>query len=263
MASSDVDNHIPVTEKFYPYRYALIIGNEDYTKYQPNGNSEVNVAFANHDAEVFAQYVEKTLGVPKENIVLLQDAISSQMDREIEKIQNMAKYGGKDTELIFYYAGHGLPNEKTKEGYIMPVDIIGTEIEKGIKLVDLYSKLIEYNPKRVSVFIDACFSGGGRENGLLAARGVRVKPKTNKIDGNLVIFTASSGSQTSLPYNSKYHGIFTYYLLKGIQKSRGKIAYLDLSDYIKKNVQLSSAKINYKDQNFEFAASSLIVRQVA
>lgn len=256
---SDVDENIPEINGRRTNTYALIIGNEDYTKYQTGGESEVNVDFANRDAEIFAKYVEKTMGVPKENITLLQDAISSQMVREIERLTKMAEYGDGDTELIFYYAGHGLPHEETKEGYIMPVDILGTEIERGIKLNDLYKQLTEYNPQKVTVFIDACFSGGGRNSGLLSARAVKVKPKENIVEGNIVIYTASSGSQTSLPYKDKYHGIFTYYLLKALQMNRGKISYQELSNYIKKNVQLTSAKINYKDQNPETLVSRDVI----
>jgi hypothetical protein len=245
----EVDINIPITDKINENRYALIIGNKDYTKYQTNLNSESNVDFADRDAEIFAEYCEKTLGMPKENIFLLKDAISSQMNREIEKLSRLAFYSNGKAELIFYYAGHGFPDEKTKESYIMPVDISGSDVTSGIKLSYLYKKLTENPVKSATVFLDACFSGGGRNQGLLAARGVRIQPKENLVQGNLVVFSASTGEQSSLPYKEKQHGMFTYFLLKKLQESKGNVTYDELSNYIKTEVQLNSVKINSKDQN--------------
>lgn len=252
---SDVDIGIPKTDRVFENRYALIIGNEDYTKYQTDLNSEVNVEFAKRDATIFATYCENVLGIPKNNIVLLVDAISSQMKREIEKLSKLSDYSNGQAELIFYYAGHGFPDENTKESYIMPVDISGQDVRSGIKLSDLYNKLTEFPSKRVTVFLDACFSGGGRNQGLLAARGVKIKPKENLIKGNIVIFSASSDDQSSLPYKEKMHGMFTYFLLKKLQETKGNVSYYELNEYIRNKVQLNSVKINSKDQNPNFILS--------
>jgi len=96
--------------------------------------------------------------------------------------------------------------------------------------------------------LDACFSGGARNQGLVAARGVRMKPKQDMLDGNVVVFTASSGEESSLPYKEKQHGIFTYYLLKKIQATKGNITYKELSDYLKKEVGVKSVLVNSKEQ---------------
>jgi len=249
VGKSDVDKNIPNSTFQKLNCYALIIGNEDYTQYQSGLSTESNVDFAISDAISFSNYCEITLGIPKENIVLLTDAISSQMRREVEKLMKLSQYSNGEAEIIFYYAGHGFPDEKTKESYLMPVDISGTEVTSGIKISELYSKLTKYPAKKVSVFLDACFSGGGRNNGLLASRGVKIVPKANLISGNLVVFSASTGEQSSLPYHQKQHGMFTYFLLKKLQLTEGNVTYGELSDYIKNQVQLNSVKVNNKDQN--------------
>ena len=66
---SDIDINIPVNSK-NKFRYALIIGNEDYSSFQSNLNSEQNVPFAINDARIFKQYALKTLGVKSENCFL-------------------------------------------------------------------------------------------------------------------------------------------------------------------------------------------------
>jgi hypothetical protein len=107
--SSDVDKNIPITTGSNKSRYALVIGNEDYTKYQTNLGSEVNVAYASSDARIFAAYCEKTLGVPKENITYLENAIGSKMKQEIDRLSKVIQYENGNAEVIVYYAGHGFP----------------------------------------------------------------------------------------------------------------------------------------------------------
>jgi len=96
--------------------------------------------------------------------------------------------------------------------------------------------------------MDACFSGGSRGAGLLATRGVKIKPKENTLAGNIVVFTSSSGEQSSLPFKNKQHGIFTYYLLKKIQETAGNSSYEELFNYLKKEVDLNCVKVNSKEQ---------------
>mgnify|MGYP006283127007 FL=1 len=256
--SSDVDINIPRVEKSYPYRFALIIGNEEYSTHQLNLASEVDVEFARNDAKSFKKYAENTLGIPQRNIVFLTDATTGQMHQAISKMNLLAKNSYGKAEIFFYYAGHGLPHESTQEPYLMPVDISGKNVEAGLKLKDIYAKLTEHPNKRVTVFLDACFSGGARNQGLLAARGVKIEPKDTGLKGNLIVYTASSGIQSALPYREKYHGFFTYYLLKKFQETGGDLTYQELSDYLKEKVGLESVLLNDKEQNPQVNISSTI-----
>lgn len=246
---SDVDTLIPVVGKVYEYRYALIIGNEDYQSNQKGLNYESNVEFARRDAETFKQYAIKTLGIKESNIIFLQDAKAVEMHRGINQLTSLLKATKGNGEAIVFFAGHGFPDEKTKEAYLIPVDVSGNDLEFGIKLKDLYTKLNENPSKGVTVFLDACFSGGGREQGLLAARAVRVRPKEDAVDGKMVVLSASAGNESALPYRQKFHGMFTYYLLKGLQDSEGNISLGELVDYVTTKVSTSSIIHNNKEQN--------------
>jgi hypothetical protein len=247
--NSEVDKNIPKMPSNRVDQFAIIIGNEDYKSYQKDLNNEINVIFAENDAKIFKEYVNRTLGVPEENINLLLNATTSQMNQALAKINLIAKNLNGKAELIFYYAGHGLPDENTKEPYLIPVDVSGANfIEGGIKLSTVYEKLTQYPSMKVSVFIDACFSGGARNQELLSARGIKMKPKEISLTGNIVVFSASSGEQSSLPYMEKKHGMFTYFLLKKIQETKGEINMKELSDYVKDQVSLQSVNINSKEQ---------------
>ena len=247
--SADVDKNIPETGLIRPHAYALIIGNEDYTKYQPGLSSESNVLFALNDARTFARYAENTLGISKRNIFLLENAIGSEMNREIERLAKLIEIEGGQAEVFVFYAGHGFPDETTHQSYIMPVDISGANVTSAISLGSLYSKLTRSPAKQVTVFLDACFSGAGREAGLLAARTVRIKPNEEQVSGNLVVFSASRGDQMALPYREKQHGLFTYFLLKTLQETKGNITCNELFEKVKSEVTLSAVRELGKEQN--------------
>ncbi len=248
IGESDVDQGIPVYKYSVPKTFALVIGNQDYSSYQTNLSSESNVDYADVDARIFTEYLKKTLGVPEANIIQLIDATSGQMKQALSKMSAIAKAFDGEVNLIFYYAGHGLPHQVTEEPYLIPVDVTAGNLEYALKLADVYDKLSENSSTRVTVFLDACFSGGARNEELIASRGVRIRPKNPFVMGNLVVFSASIGDQTAHAYHEKSHGMFTYFLLKGWQESSGRMTYGELANYINQNVKRKSVLINDREQ---------------
>ncbi len=252
---SEVDTNIPITEKKYNNRYALVIGNEDYKKYQTGLKSDQNVLFARNDAAVFKEYLVKTMGVPEKQTFILTDATRAQMNRELERVIELAKLT-PNAELIFYYAGHGLPDIETQKGYLIPVDVTVSNLKDAISLKDLYSKLASSKATKVLVFLDACFSGGGRgENGLLAARSVKIKPKGDIVEGNIVAFTAASGEEVSLPLNKEYHGLFTYHVLRKLKDTQGELTLEQLKSYLESEIPKASLIENGIKQTPQVLAS--------
>lgn len=249
--TSDVDRDIPETGAVNDNRFALIFGNEDYHSSQPTLASESDVVYARHDAEVFYSYCVNTMGIKPDNIILRKDATAATMRQDISKTVKLSKMNRDKTgeaEIVFYYAGHGFPDEKTKEPYIVPVDVSAANLQSGIRLADLYRDLASSEATKISVFLDACFSGGGRQAGLLDARGVRIVPKEGGLTGNMVIFSATSSDQVALPYSEEKHGMFTYFLLKKLQESGGRCSYGDLSDYVRSHVAEYALRVNDKEQ---------------
>ena len=76
-----------------------------------------------------------------------------------------------------------------------------------------------------------------------------MRPKKGSLSGNLIVFSASSGEQSSLPYYEEGHGIFTYYLLKKLQESQGNINFGELSDYLTEKVSYESLIENKVEQD--------------
>ena len=260
VGNSIVDSNIPENKKV-ANRYALVIGNQDYTSYQRTLSSEQNVDYAENDATIFKQYCLNTLGVKEQNMHFLLNATAGQMSQEIDLVSKIVSKLGPDAELIVYYAGHGYPDELTKVPYLIPVDVSASNLNSAIKLSEVYEKLSSTNAGKISVFLDACFSGGGRTSGLIASRGVKIRPKKGALTGNMIVFSASSSDQSSLPYHKEAHGMFTFHLLKKLQETKGAISMGALSDYLIDKVSLQSLKENKKEQDPSTNASQEVSTQ--
>ena len=228
----DVDKDIPVTKNRQNSTYALIIGNEDYKSRQRTLSVEQNAKYALNDAEVFKNYCQRTLGIPAKQIKILRNATSAEISQGLAWINNLSKIENGNAKLIFYYSGHGMPDEETKSPFIIPVDVSANNLEYGIQLSDAFSVLTEHPARQVTVFLDACFSGGGRNQGLLPRKGIKVKANKNVILGNMVVFSSSSREETSFIYREARHGYFTYFLLKKLKETKGNINYDELSNYL-------------------------------
>lgn len=240
---SDVDTNIPIGKLSRLNTFALIIANENYMEV-------ANVPNALHDGKIFAEYCRKTLGLPESNIRLVTDATLNKMKRQLNWIsQLMSAYEG-DANIIFYYAGHGIPDESNRSSYLLPVDGYGTDITTGYSLNEIYTLLTKKEAKSVAVFLDACFSGTNRDGNMLAsARGVAIKVKQEvPLKGKLVVFSASQEDETAYPYEEKGHGLFTYYLLKKLQETKGDFSFGELADYVTSEVKKKSVLINGKMQ---------------
>jgi hypothetical protein len=110
-------------------------------------------------------------------------------------------------------------------------------------LDELYSTLGNIPTKNVTIFLDACFSGSKREEGMLAsARGVAIKARSGMPQGNMVVFSAAQGDETAYPYYEEKHGRFTYYLLEKLQETKGDVTLQELGDYIIQNVRAKGAE---------------------
>lgn len=239
---SDVDKNIPKTGIQNEKTFAVIIANESYRRVAP-------VEFALNDGKVFRQYCISALGIPAAQIHHIENATLNEMRAEVRWLMDVMDAYEGEAKVIFYYAGHGIPDESNRNGYLLPVDGYETDVQTGYKLGDLYKSLGEKPSQNVTVFIDACFGGSMREGDMIAnARGAVIKVRAEEPVGNTVVFTASQGDETAYSYKEKQHGMFTYFLLKKLQLSAGEASLGELMDYIRSNVKQKSIVLNGKSQ---------------
>ena len=252
---SRVDRNIPKTDIISDSTFAFIICNEEYESLAP-------VPFAVHDGEIFAKYCEQTLGLPANHISVSKNASYGNMKKTIKRIQSLASAFEGDINVIFYYAGHGAPDDATKQAYLLPVDVYNVDPDICISLSELYQSLADMNIRKTTIFLDACFSGAARaEDGrmLASVRGVALRPKKESPQGQMVVFSAATEEQTALPYTEEGHGLFTYYLLEKLQETAGDVTLEELGNYLTSKVLQQSIIENDKPQRPTVSASDQAV----
>ena len=251
---SDVDFNVPVSSKTKTNTWVLIIANERYLDEKTD-----NVPFALNDGSMFKEYCEKTLGIPETMIRYCPNAsggiFAGAVDWLVYALNNFP-----NTSAIVYYCGHGIPGEKTGEAYLIPTDGKSTNTKTLYSLKELYKTLSETQAQSITYFFDACFTGATRTGTmLLHHRGVARAPLKETLEGKTVVFSASSGDETAMTLDEKGHGLFTYYLLKKLQETKGDVTYGELADYINKNVKKDAFIVNEKPQTPVIATSPAVV----
>ncbi len=237
----DVDVDIPVSDVLNENTYVFIIANEHYEGRE--------VPYAINDGRIFKEYCNSTLGIPMNHIKIYEDASGNNIIGCVAAVKRSSEANDGDLNVIFYYAGHAFPDEHTKDAYLLPIDGDHELVETCYSLKRLYQELGSIKTKSCVCLLDACFSGATRENSmLLEGRGVAIKPKDEVPRGNIVVLTSASGTETAHQYKDKRHGLFTYYLLKSLQNSKGNLTLGQLYDEVYKNVKKTSWDVNGKIQ---------------
>ena len=248
---SDVDELPAAKAKLDKNAYAIVIGIEHYRQKLPNAD------FATHDAQTVAEYLTKVMGFPEENVITLlnERALKSDLVKYFEKW--LANNVEADSTVFVYYSGHGAPDLKSSSAFLVPYDGDPAFIEQtGYSLGNMYAALGRLPAKRIVVALDSCFSGAGGRSVL--AKGARPLVMTEATEasvlpGNMVVMSAARGDQVSSTYEEKGHGLFTYFLLKGIKNEEvtakdGSLLVGELFGYAKPQVERIARKQYNNDQ---------------
>ncbi len=226
-------------------RVAIIIGIENYAE-APKAN------YANLDAQYFFDYARKAFGVKKQNINLLinEDATAVKTDKALS-LWLKSKIKKDTSDLIIFFAGHGLASTDGKELYLLPQDGNPDRLKRtALSRSDLFKEIIELNPKSVTMFLDTCYSGVSRDEEMLlaSARPIRVIAGAQEgIPNSFTIFSASKLDQISSGLKEVNHGIFSYYLMKGLEgkadsNNDKRISNGELLAYMDENVSQKAAE---------------------
>ena len=188
------------------------------------------------------------MGIPKNRIYFKTDSDVGQAEfskvfSEGGWLDKRIKEGEFTVNLYIYYAGHGAPDIKKNKAYLIPYDgDPNYASQTGYEMDALYEQLGGLGAASVTVFLDACFSGANRDNEMLLAD---ARPVFMEVDASatrdVTVFSASSGSEISSAWPEKKHGLFSYYLMKGMRgdadaNKDNQITVGELGDYVKENV---------------------------
>jgi hypothetical protein len=228
---------------------AIIIGIADY-KSLPKAD------FANDDARAFYDYAIRALGIKPENIKLLVDSDAE----EVEILRTFRNWlpskVRSTTDVYVFYSGHGLPTADGQGLYLIPPRAARDLIDDtAIPFSKINAALQSAKPKSVTMILDACYSGQARSGETLvaSARPVRLKTENRLFPEDFTVITASQNDQISSSNPDLQHGIFSYYLMKGMEGDAdanrdGKITLGEMQAYLVENVGRQAGMMNRKQE---------------
>lgn len=239
-------------------QWAVIIG---VGGYENSGVPRLRYSVADADA-IYQTLV--SAGFKKENILLLTDKTERKPTlRNIKWALGtfLARSAHKDDLVMIYFAGHGA-SEVDQRGierdglskYLVPVDADPDDLySTALPMDEMQNVLARIEAERITVFLDACYSGaaGGRTFASTKTRTVNVDDifldRLTRSKGRAIV-TASRPSELSIELAELGHGIFTYYLVRGLQgyadtNRDGIVSLQELYEYLAQEVSRKSRQV--------------------
>jgi hypothetical protein len=227
---------------------AIIIGIQDYKRVP-------KAEFANNDAKEFYEYAIRALGIKQEKIKMLLDDEADEVNI-VKAFENWLPIQvNKDkTDVYVFYSGHGLPAPDGKSLYFLPHGVDKELLSRtAVGQNEIVAALSAAKPKSVTMFIDACYSGQTRGGDVLVANAkpLSLKSDTNAYPPNFTVITASANDQISSSSSELKHGIFSFYLMKGMEgeadtNKDGKITVGEMQDYLSDKVARQATTLGRK-----------------
>jgi hypothetical protein len=254
----------PVHAAGQPQNLALVIGVESYRDLP-------RVENARDDAKRVRDYLHDVVDLPDDHIIMLTDDKASLTDINKYVDAWLPRMARGANRLYFYFAGHGSPDVNTGAAHLVPWDGDPRFLkETAIDLGDLYRRLAQSGVREVVVMLDACFSGAGARSVLPKGARPLVRVQVpNTPPAPMVVLSAASASQIAGPVPGGGAGLFTHYLIEGLDgpadaDGDGQITAAELIGYVKPRVAREAQKEN-RDQTPEIqtghAAGDLVLVQ--
>lgn len=227
---TDVDSDIPLARQKDRDLYVLIIANGNY-RYGDG------VSTAIHDGEIVREYCVRTLGAEPDHVMFVQDADNVTMNDRIESFVSIIERHRDNGRFLFFYYGHGAPSTDrvVADAYLIPVNLTqGSNMQRNaVSRNALMHRLQEAKPQQMVVCLEACFNGGTNNGGgehIYTQANTSAPMLEDDVDatsfsGNIVLLTASSGSQSAHAMPQGAHNVFTYQMLKVLKESQGNITW--------------------------------------
>jgi hypothetical protein len=240
-------------------QWAVIIGAGQY-----HSAAIPRLRYAVPDAEAVYRTLIGPGGFQKDHVVLLTD--NAERKPTLRNIRwalgtFLARSARKDDTVVIFFAGHGAPETDLRGAerdglakYLIPVDADPDDLYSTALPMDEITTIFErIAAERVVAFLDACYSGaaGGRTFASLKTRAVNVDDlfleRLTRSKGRAII-TASRPTEVSIELTELGHGIFTYYLVQGLQGAAdgnrdGIVSLQELYEYVEQQVAQKSRAV--------------------
>ena len=175
------------------------------------------VRFAAHDAEVMGGYFKTVLGVPPQKVKVLSDAKALKDDLIEVFEQWLPKQGGPQATVYIYLSGRAVVDQETGVVSLLPYDGTRAAASRTFSLARLQRALTKASVKQAVLMLDLSLEpSSGSDPGRV------VPPRWTQQDSGgepdrIMLMIGNSGMQEAQAYQPGQHGLFTYFLLKGLR----------------------------------------------
>jgi hypothetical protein len=239
-----------------PDGVAVIVGNRAY------GGDLPEVTFAHNDADAMRRFVIGGQGFREGNVIDLRDASLVDLNKvfgneKSHRGQLWRWVRPRESDVVVYYSGHGVPGMHDKRQYILPVNSDPNSPEVGgYALETLYRNLSQLDARSVRVYLDACFSGESQGGSLLknfSGLAIPAAPETE-----LTVLTAARNEQVASWDVESRQGLFTRFLLEGLQgkaddarygRRDGRVTLQEIKGYLDREMTYIARRHYGRDQN--------------
>jgi hypothetical protein len=207
-AGTDDVDQIPASALGFqrPQAYLISIGVGAYRDPRITARS-----YAAPDAKMVAQYFRALGGIPPTNIRLLQDRNAFRYDIDEALFDWLPSTMPPDALVIVYFSGQAMVNS-TGEVFLLPHEAMPTLQSLLYPLKEIESALSRLKGRQVLLFFDVKMSHFKN-----ASEGKAVTPHWSFGPGQAIGLIGGEGLTNGLEDDKHRHGLFTYYLLRGLR----------------------------------------------
>jgi hypothetical protein len=229
--TDDVDQIPPPVSGFQrPDTYLVSIGISSYRDPQVLPRKHASL-----DAELVANYFQSLGGVPPSNVRLLQDGKALRPDIDETLLDWLPPHMTKDAVVIVYFAGQAMVTPGG-DVFLVPYDGSSTATTRLYPLRDLESAFARLKAKQTIFLFDGMVSKLHSD-----PKAKSVAPRWELSRGNTIRLIGSEGFSKGLEDDSHRHGLFTYYLLRGLRGDAdtnrdGAVTLGEVAGYVRQKV---------------------------
>lgn len=205
--ADDVDQIPPAPAGFrQPHNYLVSVGLSAY-----RGQEVPARRYAALDAEMIATYFQSLGGIPASNVRLMQDSKALRPDIEEALLDWLPSRVTKDSTVIVYFAGQAVMTQ-TGDTFLIPYEGSLGATSRLYSLRDLETALSRLKAKQALFIFDGSVLKIGADR-----QGKSPSPQWQTSSGSVVRLISASGTGKSFESDKLRHGIYTYYLLRGLR----------------------------------------------
>jgi hypothetical protein len=216
-------------------RFGIFIGINDYASLGSR------LMFPSNDAHAMADAFRSGSGL-QNTVVTLIDAGATR-EHLLSSMEDIARQVQPEDQVWLYFAGIGFQYGSQPSSYLALAGTQAASLQAGsLSSDELLRWVKDLKAKQVLLLIDACYSGGMLHRGisLSPASSAAYRAQIEKRSGRVLI-AAGQADQLAFEDANLGHGIFTYYLLRGLAgaadaDSDGYITAMELSSYVTSEV---------------------------